>query len=81
MRSVKFFSVAVFILLAFPFIISFLLPAKITVSRSILITATPAIVSEQLVNFKNWKDWYPPFRNNDQTENTSIINDSSLEII
>ena len=48
---------------------SLLLPSKITISKSILIKAPEIRVEREIRDFKNWKHWYPAFKN----ENVSVI--------
>jgi len=60
------FLIAVFIVI---FLISLLLPSKVTVSKSVDINASEEAVSNQIVNFEEWKNWYPAFKD----ENISII--------
>lgn len=68
MRIIRFiiFLLAVFIVI---FLISLLLPSKVTVSKSVDINASKEAVFNQIVNFEEWKNWYPAFKD----ENISII--------
>ena len=68
MRIIRFiiFLLAVFIVI---FLISLLLPSKVTVSKSVDINAPKEAVFNQIVNFEEWKNWYPAFKD----ENISII--------
>jgi hypothetical protein len=54
------------------------LPSKVTVSKSILINATEAEVVKEIETFKNWKNWYPGFQNQNIAVTTSQKNDSSF---
>ena len=65
------FIIAIFI---FFFVLGLLLPSKVTVSKSVLINATTEKVSNQLVNFGQWKNWYPGFR-----EGNVSVSKGSLE--
>lgn len=62
MRIVKFiiFLASIFIII---FLISLLLPSKVTVSKSVIINATEEKVKDQIVNFEKWQNWYPAFEN------------------
>ncbi len=51
------------------FLASFLLPSKVTVSKSVLINASQDKVEKEIEDFNNWKNWYPAFQN----ENVSVI--------
>ena len=66
----SFFILAIFIII---FLISFLLPSKVTVAKSVEINASQESVREQIVDFKNWENWYPAFKD----ENITIIKNSS----
>jgi len=65
MRKAKLFFIGVLILVWFLWLITVFLPSKITVSRWTLINANEKSVASQITSFKNWKNWYPAFRNND----------------
>lgn len=60
------FIVSVFIII---FLLALLLPSKVTVPKSVDINASHARVKNQIINFENWKNWYPAFKN----ENITII--------
>jgi len=62
-----FFIVTVFVII---FLVSLLLPSKVTVTKSVDINATKEKVRDQIINFGNWKNWYPAFSD----EKTTIIN-------
>ena len=74
MRLIRFilFLLAVFI---FIFLISLLLPSKVTVSKSVDINASEARVKNQIIDFEQWKNWYPAFKD----ENISVIKNPSAE--
>ncbi|HET7114891.1 MAG TPA: SRPBCC family protein [Hanamia sp.] len=61
-----FFIITVFVII---FLVSLLLPSKVTVTKSVEINATPERVRDQIINFENWKNWYPAFTD----ENITII--------
>lgn len=60
------FILSVFIVI---FLISLLLPSKVTVTKSVAINASPERVSNQITDFKNWGNWYPAFKD----ENIAVI--------
>ena len=62
-------------------IVTLFLPSKVTVSKSILINATEAEVAKEIGAFKNWKNWYPAFQNQNIAITTSQKNDSSFVIL
>ncbi|MDQ6902500.1 MAG: SRPBCC family protein [Bacteroidota bacterium] len=80
MRSVKLFIVAVVILLAFLFVITLFLPSKVTVSKSTTINAGENKVMAQLIDFNNWKNWYPAIQDENVSVNISPANKNLLEI-
>lgn len=61
-----FFIITVFIVI---FLVSLLLPSKVTVTKSVEINATQEKVRDQVINFGNWKNWYPAFTD----ENIKVI--------
>jgi len=42
-------------------LLTLLLPAKVTVAKSVLINAPAEAVRNEIVDFRNWKNWYPAF--------------------
>ena len=72
MRFLKFvfFLLSVFVII---FVISLLLPSHVTVLKYVEINAPTEKVMNQIVNFEEWKNWYPAFKD----ENISVIKDSS----
>src|SRR5665213_903973 len=71
MRIVKFiiFLASIFIII---FLISLVLPSKVTVSKSVEINATEEKVKDQIVNFEKWKNWYPAFENKEISVTKSL---------
>lgn len=53
------FLLGVFIVI---FLLAFLLPSKVTVSKSVEINASHDAVKKEIVNFDEWKKWYPAFK-------------------
>lgn len=77
MRIIRFiiFLVAIFVII---FLISLLLPSKVTITKAVDINATPEKVAEQIISFEEWKNWYPAFKN----ENVTVIkNPSNANVI
>lgn len=72
MRLLKFvfFLLSVFVII---FLISLLLPSHVTVLKYVEINAPTEKVMNQIVNFEEWKNWYPAFKD----ENISVIKNSS----
>ncbi|MEO8819758.1 MAG: SRPBCC family protein [Ginsengibacter sp.] len=60
------FIVFVFIVI---FLLALVLPSKVTVPKSVDINASHDSVKNQIINFENWKNWYPAFKD----ENIAII--------
>lgn len=71
----RFFRFIIFLLSIFViiFLISLLLPSRVTVAKSVDINAAREKVMNQIVNFEEWKDWYPAFKD----ENITIIKNAS----
>lgn len=61
-----FFIITVLIVI---FLAGLLLPSKVTVTKSVEINTTPEKVRDQIINFENWKNWYPAFTD----ENITVI--------
>jgi len=72
MRLLKFvfFLLSVFVII---FLISLLLPSHVTVLKYVEINAPTEKVMNQIVNFEEWKNWYPAFKD----ENISVIKNPS----
>ncbi len=68
------FLLGVFIII---FLLALLLPSKVTVAKSVDINASHDKVKNQIVNFEQWKNWYPAFKD----ENITIVKNSSKENI
>ncbi len=64
------FLLGVFIVI---FLLALLLPSKVTVAKSIDINASNGKVKNQIVNFEQWKNWYPAFKD----ENITIVKNLS----
>lgn len=47
----------------FIFLLALLLPSKVTVAKSVDINASHDAVKNEIVNFEEWKKWYPAFTN------------------
>ena len=80
MRSVKLFVIAVGVLLAFLFVITLFLPSKVTVSKSIAINAGENKVTALILDFNNWKNWYPAFQDKYVSDNISPKNKNLFQI-
>ncbi len=61
MQIVRFliFLFCVFVLF---FLAALLLPSKVTIAKTVEINATPREVSKQIIDFGQWKNWYPAFK-------------------
>lgn len=68
MRFFRFaFGIAVILILML--LAAFLLPSRVTISKTALIAAPPSRVDSELVDFERWKNWFPPL----QGENVTMI--------
>jgi hypothetical protein len=72
------FILAIFIVI---FLISLLLPSKVTVTKSVAINASPERVSNQIMNFKNWENWYPAFKDENITVTRNSDNKKALSSV
>lgn len=63
------FIIFILVIFLFIFVIALLLPSKVTVAKSVLIKASPQKIESQIINFEQWKNWYPAFRD----QNISLI--------
>ncbi|MEO6894070.1 MAG: hypothetical protein ABI136_03485, partial [Ginsengibacter sp.] len=72
MAFVKFiiFLLGVFIVI---FLLALLLPSKVTVAKSVDINSSRDNIKNQIVNFEEWKNWYPAFKD----ENISVVKNSA----
>ncbi len=62
MRKLKLFIIFISLLFAFILIIIICLPSKIIVSNTVIINASEQKVTEEINDFTNWKNWFPPFQ-------------------
>lgn len=64
MRLIRFaiFLIGIFIII---FLLSLLLPSNVTITKSVDINASREKVINQIVDFEQWKNWYPAFKNED----------------
>ncbi len=62
MRKVIFFIIGGVSILLFLGVTALLLPSKITIAKSILISSSQENIKQQLSDFNNWKAWYPPMQ-------------------
>ena len=67
------FIIFLVVIFTFIFLVSLLLPSKVTVTKSVLINASIEKVQNQLIHFDQWKNWYPAFKD----ENVTIIKNSN----
>lgn len=72
MGFIKFiiFILGVFIII---FLVALLLPSRVVVAKSVDINASSEAIKNQIVNFEEWKNWYPAFKD----ENISVVKNSS----
>jgi hypothetical protein len=76
------FIIFLVVIFTFIFLVSLLLPSKVTITKSVLINASIEKVQNQLIHFDQWKNWYPAFKNENVTitiiKNPSNTNSVSL---
>src|SRR3990172_8940809 len=59
MKTLKKIGIGLIVLLLILLVISFFLPSKIKVERSIVVKASADTIFKQINNFKNWEQWSP----------------------
>ena len=72
MRFVR-FAISILVIFIIIFLLSLLLPSKVTVTKSILVSAPLAKVSADIQNLDSWKHWYPAFEN----KQVNLVNNPS----
>lgn len=82
MRFLRFVFGVIVILILILFA-GFLLPSKVTISKTALISAPLSRVDSELVDFNRWKNWFPPLQGENVTmlklpAKTGAINSVSL---
>lgn len=82
MRSFLFFFASILLFLILVMAVSFILPSRVMVTRSVIINAPREKVSEQVGDFTNWHNWYPALQDNSvsmtvKNENDVLLKDSS----
>lgn len=73
MKTLKKLLIWIIILIAIIVLISFLLPSKYSVERTVVIKADKEIIFDQICNFKNWDNWTPWGTDMDATAEYEII--------
>ncbi len=81
MQKAKLFLIGILILIGFLWLITLFLPQRITVTRWINIDASETIVAAQINDFKNLKNWYPAFQNENISVDISQKNDTPSVIL
>ncbi len=73
----QFFKFIIFLVFVFIiiFLISLLLPSRVTILKYVEINAPAEKVMNLVVNFEEWKNWYPAFKD----ENISVTKNSSAK--
>lgn len=68
------FLITVFIVI---FLLALLLPSKVTVAKSVDINASHDAIKKEIVDFNEWNNWYPAFKD----ENITIVKNPSTKNI
>lgn len=79
MRSVKVFIVSIISILVVISLLGLLLPSKVTLTKSVLVEASPKEIRGMINDFSKWKNWYPTM----QKENLNVVinNSSTITLI
>jgi hypothetical protein len=80
MKQASRFIIFLVVVFVFIFLMSLLLPSKVSITKSVLINASIEKVQNQLIHFDQWKNWYPAFKDGNVTiKNSSDSNSAILE--
>lgn len=63
------------------FLLSLFLPSTVTVSKTIDINASAETVKQQIIDFYQWKNWYPAFQDKNITVVKNPVLNSSLSSV
>jgi len=69
------FIITVFVVI---FLLSLFLPSRVTVAKTIDINASAETVKQQIIDFYQWKNWYPAFKESNIMVVKNAVSDSSL---
>jgi hypothetical protein len=76
MRKLKMIIVALLVIIGILWLITLMLPASVTVSKTALIENKDSLVANQIEHFTNWSNWYPAFLGKKVTAITSQRDDT-----
>lgn len=82
MRGLMIFFISIIVTLLLISAFAFLLPSQVTVAKSVVIKAPKEKIREEIIHFRNWKNWYPPMKDNSvsmqvKNEDKLLLKDSS----
>lgn len=72
------FIITVFVII---FLLSLFLPSSVTVSKTIDINASAESVKQQIIDFSQWKNWYPAFKDKNITVVKNPVPDNNLSSV
>lgn len=81
MNRIKFWIIAIIFSIFLLGILTILLPGEVTISRTDTINTKQEIVTNQLTDFKNWKNWFPLFQHKNIKIDISQNLDTSFAIL
>lgn len=62
MKQIAGFIIFLMVVVGIIFLVSLLLPSRVTVAKSVEINANTQRVKNMVANFEQWKNWYPAFK-------------------
>ncbi len=75
MRHIRFFISALFVFALLLSFISWLMPSKVMLARTVMVAADRRQILTQLTNLKNWRNWNPYFH--DMPEDRMVLQNSN----
>lgn len=78
MRSVTIFIISILVIFIIIALLGLLLPSEVTITKSVLVKASPEKVSLQINDFSNWKNWYPVMQK--KKVNVVVNNSSTISL-
>lgn len=81
MRSLIIFFISLVAFSLVIFVLALLLPSSVGVTRTVIIKAPKEKISEQIGNFSNWQNWYPPMQDKsvglvEKSDDEALLKDS-----
>ena len=78
MKTLKKLLIWIIVILVIVILISFLLPSKYSVERTVVINANQEVIFDQICDFNNWDNWTPWGTDMDSTASYEIIGECEV---